>query len=135
MYIFIFTFMLRFSVDFLWISVSEWAVRFSLCFKQKYSWDLTFPPWALPHTSFYIRCFRKVLFLSAQQVMLMFLCSNHGSQVVCQTLMTNPNISGRNLWFPLKRTYPCAPELLLGTAEFWEGLPNLTWLLPPEPGC
>lgn len=31
----IFIFMLRFSVDFLWIGVSEWTVRFSLCVEQK----------------------------------------------------------------------------------------------------
>lgn len=27
--------MLRFSVDFLWISVSKWTVKFSLCLRQK----------------------------------------------------------------------------------------------------
>lgn len=34
----IFIFMLRFSVDFLWISVSKWTVSFSLCLEQKCLW-------------------------------------------------------------------------------------------------
>lgn len=43
----IFIFMLRFSVDFLWISVSEWTVRFSLHLEQK-CLQAHLPAWTLP---------------------------------------------------------------------------------------
>lgn len=44
--------MLRFSVDFLWISVSKWTVKFSLCLEMLMA--LTFPPGHYPNTLVYV---------------------------------------------------------------------------------
>lgn len=41
-----------------------------------------------------------------------------------------PNVSVWILWFFLKRACLCAPEMLLGTAGCWEGMPIVTWPTP-----
>lgn len=92
----IFIFMLRFSVDFLWIGVSEWTVRFSLCVEQKciqasashlgttptlwFTWnDLE----SISVRSFFPLC-------TAEIFSDVFLYSNHRSKILCQTLMKKP---------------------------------------------
>lgn len=65
----------------------------------------------------------------------MFLYSNHWSKMLYQTLMKKPKHLRLDLWFFLKRACLCAPELLLGTAERWEGLPGIPRPIPPGSGC
>lgn len=122
----IFIFMLRFSVDFLWISMSEGTVRFSLCLEQK-CFQASPSPWALPNTLVYMKWLRKHFFsyfsyLHNREInSYLFLYSNHGLKYH-KLWWRSPNISGWILWFFLKRACLCAPELLPGTAEHWEGL-------------
>lgn len=90
----IFIFMLRFSVDFLWIGVSEWTVRFSLCLEMHTG--LGFPPGHYPNTLVYMKWFRKhfcrVLFspLHCRDLFWHVPYSNHRSKILCQTLMKKP---------------------------------------------
>lgn len=84
MYIFIFTFILRFSVDFLWTSCLS-GQSDSVCASTR---NANGPPFHIPGTAPHVslRWLKKVLFPSAQQVILA--CSF--VQIVCQTLTTKP---------------------------------------------
>lgn len=82
--------MLRFSVDFLWISVSEWTVRFSLCLEQKClqasatHLDTALTLWFMWNDleSISVGSF----YPSAQQInQFLHVPSNHGSKILRQT--------------------------------------------------
>lgn len=134
----IFIFMLRFSVDFLWISVSEWTVRFSLCLEQKCSRASPSHPGTAP-TLGYTRWFRKHFFpflpcTAEKSVLTCFFIHIIGLEY-CQTLVKKPKRLRLDSLFFLKRACLCAPALLLGTAEHSEGLLSIPRPTRLSPGC
>lgn len=134
---FIFIFMLRFSVDFLWISVSEGTVRFSLCLEQKCLQASPSHPGTAPTLRFTWNDL-KAFFPSCtaeKYILTCFFIQIIGLKYYVKLWWRSPNVSGWILWFFLKRACLCAPKLLLGTAEHWEGLLSIPQLTPPGPGC
>lgn len=91
------------------------------------------PPFHIPGTAphFTLRWLKEVLFPSAQQVILA--CSF--VQIVCQTLMIKPKHLRLESLVPSKEDLAVYPQLLLGTANCWEGLPGITEHMPPSAGC
>ena len=89
----IFIFMLRFGVDFLWISGSKWTVRLSLCFRTERLAGLPFPPGTARRLCFTSGDLERIsggfFFPSTQQRINsdMFVSSDHRSAVLCQALM------------------------------------------------
>lgn len=92
----IFIFMLRFGVDFLWISGSKWTVRLSLCFRTERLAGLPFPPGTartLCFTSGDLESISGGFFFPSTQQRInsdMFVSSDHRSTVFCQALMKQP---------------------------------------------
>lgn len=88
--------MLRFGVDFLWISGSKWTVRLSLCFRTERLAGLPFPPGTartLCFTSGDIESISGGFFFPSTQQRInsdMFVSSDHRSTVFCQALMKQP---------------------------------------------
>lgn len=134
--------MLRFSVDFLWISVSEWTVRFSLCLEQKClqasatHLDTALTLWFMWNDleSISVGSF----YPSAQQInQFLHVPSNHGSKILRQTdeEAQTSQVGFSGSFSKESRACLCAPELLLGTAQHWEGLASITWTIPPSLGC
>lgn len=101
---------------------------------------LTFPPGHCPNTSVYMKWFESIFSFfpsctAEKYILTCFFIQIIGLKYYVKLWWRSPNVSGWILWFFLKRACLCAPKLLLGTAEHWEGLLSIPQLTPPGPGC
>lgn len=134
----IFIFILRFSVDFLWIGVSKWTVRFSLCLEQTcvpalashlatvptlwFTWnDLE----SISIGSFFALCTAEKSFLTCSFIQIIGL-------KYCQTLMKKPKRLRLDSLVLSKEGLPVCPR-----AAAWHGsaLGRAAHTTPPGPGC